>query len=215
MHGEKSCAPAIGNMPTLSCEYFEVQKLNSLKNSIILLPKNHPDMRKILTLTSFLALSAWCLTSCNKQSDIKVVESQTGNGPGGGGSGGGSFNWTGTEPVSAKVNGVPWQATSFTFMSFAGYYTISAKADDGTSINPGIPANALPGQVFSTPSPAALSYTNQSEGLMLTGNPGKIKVITNDATTLEGYFYGDMRDPQGLKDTVVKITEGYFKVTKP
>ncbi len=172
-------------------------------------------MKKLFILTSVLALSAWSMESCNKQSDINVVESQTGNGPGGGGSGGGSFNWTGTEPVSAKVNGVPWQATSYTFMSFAGYYTISAKADDGSSINPGIPENAQPGQVFSTPTPAGLSYTHQAVSLLLTGNPGKIKVITNNATTLEGYFYGDMRDPQGIKDTVVKITEGYFKITKP
>ena len=181
-----------------------------------MLPKNYPNVRKILILTSFLALSAWCLTSCNKQSDIKVVDSQTGNGPSGsGGSGGGVFNWTGTEPMSAKVNGTPWTPYGAVVNVANGFFLVQGQALDGTGLNLMVPTTATNGKVFSAPTPAAIMWIDPIGGVVLQASSGKVKITTNSATTLEGYFYGDLKDPQGLSPTVLHVTEGYFKVEKP
>ena len=170
---------------------------------------------KILTLSAILAAAVLSFASCNKQYDTEVSDSQTNNNGGGSGS---NFNWNGTPPLSAKVDGVPFQAVSIDgFMEFAGYYGFIAEAADGSSINPAIPVGAVPGLVYSMPSPANLGWQNSSTGapIGLQASPGKVKIITNNATTLEGYFWADMKDPSGQRDTVVHITEGYFKVDKP
>lgn len=170
-------------------------------------------MKKILILSTVLAIASWGFVSCNKQTNTKVVDSQTNNN----GSGGSTFNWSGTEPLSAKVNGVPFQAVSATVTSFAGYWSVIGKAADNSSINLSIPAGSLPGQIFSAPTPANVGWQSTTTGpfILLMANPGKMKVVTNNSTTLEGYFWADTKDITGASDSVVIITEGYFKVDKP
>lgn len=171
---------------------------------------------KILTISTMLAV-ALSLASCNKQYDTEISDSQTNNNNGGGGSGGSGFNWTGVAPLSAKVDGVPFLAVQTDCNEFAGYYYILGEAADGSSINPTVPVGAVPGLIYSMPSPANLGWQNGSTtgSIVLGAKPGKVKIVTNNATTLEGYFWADMKDYTGQKDTIVHITEGYFKVDKP
>lgn len=172
---------------------------------------------KILTLSTILAAAVLSFASCNKQYDTEVSDSQTnGNNNSNGGSGS-NFNWSGTPPLSAKVDGVPFLAVDADIIEFAGYYSITGEAADGSSINPSIPVGAVPGLIYSMPSPANLGWQNTSgPGLIVLGAmPGKVKIVTNNSTTLEGYFWAEMKDYTGQKDTVVHITEGYFKVDKP
>lgn len=170
---------------------------------------------KILTISTILAAAVLSLASCNKQYDTEVSDSQNNNNNGGGS--GSNFNWSGTPPLSAKVDGVPFLAVTTDVTEFAGYYYILGEAADGSSINPAIPLGAVSGLVYSMPSPANLGWQNSSTGapIGLQASTGKVKIVTNNSTTLEGYFWAEMKDPSGQKDTVVHITEGYFKVDKP
>lgn len=171
---------------------------------------------RILTFATICTAAVLSLTSCSKQYETKVSDDQTGNGAGGGNSGG-SFNWTGTAPMSAKANGIPFLATSTNVTAAFGYYYISGVGDDGTSIGVNIPSSATDGQVFSFPTPANISWMGPSSAgtIVLGGVNGKCKLIANTATTLEGVFWADTKDYSLQRDTVVKLTEGYFKVDKP
>jgi hypothetical protein len=155
---------------------------------------------KILTFSIILAAAVLSFASCNKQYDTEVSDSQTNNNNNGsgGGAGGSGFNWTGTAPMSAKVNGVDWTPYGAIVNLGAGYYI-----------------SATSGQVFSSPTPGAVMWIDPIASLVLQGSPGKIKVVTNNTTTIEGYFWADLKDSQGLNDTIVRVTEGYFKVDKP
>jgi hypothetical protein len=170
---------------------------------------------KILSITTVAAAALLCFSSCSKQYNTTTSDSQTGNN-GGGNQGANSFNWSGTAPLSAKVNGQPFLATSVDLQDLAGYYYIYGDAGDNWGMTPVVPKSALPGQIFSMPSPANVSYQwEDGSGLHVLGaQPGKVKVITNNATTLEGYFWADTKDVTGLSDTIVRITEGYFKIDK-
>lgn len=164
---------------------------------------------KTLCLSLLLAATALCFTACNKQYNDNIIE------PGNSGNNLNSFNWTGTPPLSAKVNGVPFQAVEANLTEFAGYYGFIAKTADGSmSINPSVPVNAIEGQVYSMPSPANVSYQTTEPLMVLGAHRGKIKIITNNANILEGYFWADMKDYSGQTGETAQITEGYFKVEK-
>ena len=174
-------------------------------------------MKKIFILITASAFAAVSFVSCNKQTDTKIIDSYTNNnGPGS--PGGGGFNWTGTAPFSAKVNGeaFPFQEVTV-FPPALGLYGISAKGSNQTVINLTIPEDAQEGKVYSMPYPASGSWQdfNQSPFLLLGPSAGKLKIITMNTTTMEGYFWIDAKDLTGASTTTVKITEGYFKVDKP
>lgn len=172
---------------------------------------------KILTLSMILAAAVLSFASCNKQYNTEVSDSQTNNNNNNSSGSGSNFNWGGTPPLSAKVDGVPFLAVDIDLTEFAGGYYITGEAADGSSINPVVPVGAVPGLIYSMPSPANVSWQNTSGSgsIVLGASPGKVKIVTNNSTTLEGYFWADMKDYTGQKDTVVHITEGYFKIDKP
>lgn len=170
---------------------------------------------KITTLSTLLAAAILGLASCNKQYNTEVSDSQTGSTNNNTNS---NFNWSGTAPLSVKANGVFFQATTVNVTEAFGYYYISGHTADGnTSFGPSVPVNAPEGQVYSMPSPANVTWqSNPVSGPMALGAyNGKCKVVTNNATILEGYFWADTKDYSMQRDTVVRLTEGYFKVDKP
>jgi hypothetical protein len=171
---------------------------------------------KILTISTILAVAVLSFASCNKQYDTEVSDSQTNNNNNGsGGAGGSGFSWTGTAPMSAKINGIPFLANEIYVSEAAGvYYNILGQENDAAILSVSIPFNAKAGQVFSMPTPAASSCV-LPPNLALISTTGKLKIVTNNSTTIEGYFWADERDPNGLSDTTVHVTEGYFKVDKP
>jgi len=164
---------------------------------------------KTLPFSLILAAALLAVASCNKQYDTTVSDSQaTGSSNGGGG-----FNWTGTAPMSAKVNGASFQANEVYFSNAGGYYNIMGQENNAIILGVSVPAGAAEGKVYSAPTPAGVSGAFPPS-LALISSTGKVKVITNSSTILEGYFWADLRDPNGLSDTTVHITEGYFKVDK-
>lgn len=163
---------------------------------------------KFLSFAGLLAATVLSLASCSKQYDTKVEEGTTN-------AGGSGFNWAGTAPMSAKINGTAFLATQMNVSSAAGYYySVVGQQSGGSILAVSVPANAKEGKVYSMPTPAGLSGVFLPD-LALISTTGKLKVITNNSTTLEGYFWSDLKDPNGLKDTIVQVTEGYFKVDKP
>ncbi len=175
-------------------------------------------MKKIVSLTTVCMTALMVLAACNKQTDIKTVDSQTNNGGSGGPGGSGSgFNWTGTEPFSAKVDGAVFPLEKAPkVVHMLGYYSIMADGTDNTSIGLSIPEGAVPGLVYSMPSPANVSWRSGTTPTILLGaSSGKVKITTNNATTIEGYFSADTKDYTGASAVVVRLTEGYFKVAKP
>src|SRR5690554_4334214 len=110
---------------------------------------------KILTLSAMLAAAVLSFASCNKQYDTEVSDSQTNNSNnnnnGGGGAGGSGFNWTGTAPMSAKINGVAFVPTEVTLTKSTGYYTVQGSNDVATYLSVVFPETSIPGKVLSSP----------------------------------------------------------------
>jgi hypothetical protein len=175
---------------------------------------------KILSITAIVVAGLMSFSSCNKQYNTEVSDSNdttNNNNNNGGGSNGGGFKWTGTAPMSAKIKGVAFAPTEVKLTKNGEYYTVQGSDDDGTFLSAVFPVSAAEGKVFSCPNPALLGLIAGSPNgtLNLGSTNGKIKIVTNSAATVEGYFYGDMIDFSGLSGIVIPVTEGYFKVDKP
>jgi hypothetical protein len=169
---------------------------------------------KILTLSTILAAAVLSFASCNKQYDTEVSDSQNNNN--GGGSSAPVFNWTGTAPLSVKFNGIPFVADDISFTDFTKvgtpFYGVSGHCDTA-KFSLSIPSTVVPGQVYSFPMPVNMTHED-SEHKARGAFKGKMKIITNNATTLEAYFYLDLKDLSGLNGNNISVTEGYFKIEK-
>jgi len=175
-----------------------------------------------------VALSGILLAaSCTKQYNEKPIgQNSNGNGNSGGtgGTGGGGpvvndtthWNWTGTAPLSLTYDGTPYLADSVqvTLMP-TGYYAITSRsADRNTLVTLVFPGNLAVGQVYATPTTGDIAFQSVS-AFMVTGTTvGRIKMVKNNSTTLEGYFWGNMKNAAGFHDTAIAVRKGYFKVSK-
>lgn len=180
--------------------YFGRVKYSNMKISLI----------AAAGLATLLSLSA-----CTKQYDVKVEESQVNGIAGSGGGAGVGFNWKGSAPMSAKIDGKPWLAEQITVANAAGlYYNVLGQTGD-VILSVSIPAGAKAGQVFAMPAPSGASLVIPAVVTM--GASGSLKVTMNTASMLEGYFYTTVKSTPGIPgspDTTIKVTEGYFKVNK-
>jgi len=170
---------------------------------------------KISLIATASLVTLLSLGACNKQYDVKVEESQANGIPGSGNGAGVGFNWKGSAPMSAKIDGKPWLAKEIRVANAAGlYYNVLGQTDD-VIMSVSIPANAKVGQVFAMPAPSGASLVIPAVVTM--GASGSLKVTMNTATTLEGYFYSTLKSTPGIPgspDTTIKVSEGYFKVNK-
>ena len=172
-------------------------------------------MKKII-LSALLGASVLYLASCSKQYNENIV----GNGSTSGTSGGSStnWNWTGTAPVSFKYDttSVVCAASKTTVNATSLAIVISsATADNSTSIVISMPAQGVAGHEYSYPMNGSAVFQNLTPLYELTSTTGSVKIITNNSSTIEGYFYANMQDQLGVSAGVVNITQGYFKVAKP
>lgn len=131
------------------------------------------------------------------------------------GGGGTSWNWTGTEPFSVKLDGVSYtvSAADISIFDILGYYNINADLTDDLSIALSLQSGVAVGE-YTTPSPNNFTHTNLITGYQgsALNSGGKIKIIQNTATTIEGKFYGTVSSPLSQETHV--IAEGYFNITK-
>lgn len=185
-------------------------------------------MKRILYASFFAACAALSLASCmNGDYDADPNNVSTTTNPlnqgqnGGGGSGGNSsFNWNGSDPMSAKVNGTGWQAAEFTYLpSMQGFpASVVGKAGDKSAITIQLPTNPTINSTYSFGSNLTGSYSVNIEssdpdnvysaGL---GGGGQIQITEDDATHIKGKFYFSGKNIGGQTRT---ISEGYFNVTK-
>ena len=185
-------------------------------------------MKKLFFIVAAIGLMS--MSSCmNGDYDANPVTSNSGPNPlntggNGGGGGGGSnskFDWSGTDPFSAKVDGVPFQSSIVLYVpAFAGVSpaSVTASGPNNTSIFVSIPDNATPNSVTNFASPVSASYSANTmsgnigdvygSGL---GSGGAVQIIEIDATHVKGKFYFNGKSTDGGSKN---ITEGYFNVTK-
>ncbi len=190
-------------------------------------------MKKLLFSSLFAACAAMGLSSCmngdydatptsNNGSTNPLNPTGGGSGGSGGGSGGGggSFNWSGTDPISAKIDGTAYTGSSATFSSSSvgsiQFDAITASLNGGTIIV-GFPVNAAPGTYGSNTTGTAFNYSivengqNNGYGSNIFGGSGQIQIAENDATHVKGRFSGTANGSNGKSHV---FTEGYFNVTK-
>ena len=181
-------------------------------------------MKKILFASLIAAFASILFTSCNNGVYDADPTTTNSNGnplnPGGNGNGGSSFNWTGTDPMSAKINGTAWQATSISYVpGMAGLPAfVTGSGPNNSSILVYIPDNATANSVTSFNSTVTASYSaNTTSGnpndvyAASLGSGGQVQIIANDATHVTGKFYFGGKNIVG---TISDITEGYFTATK-
>jgi len=130
-----------------------------------------------------------------------------------------SWSWTGTAPLSAEIDGVPYQATitgpawGLTLPAFTASNSSDTSFDVLFSTIP--TANTVYSYNGSDSSVSVnllvQSATSTSSFIITPG--GRIKVIAITDTTIEGQFYGTFSDINGSGATHT-ITHGYFKVPR-
>ena len=139
-----------------------------------------------------------------------------------------SYNWTGTGPLSAVINGASWIADSVTWQTDTHQYNIINGSVGGKKfmsilLNGVYPGNsytmgATNGSQFiefidSVSVPARLTYNS----LIAPFGTGGIKIIRNDTLApgvhgyIEALFFAQCTDSIGR---VVSITNGYFNIQK-
>lgn len=161
--------------------------------------------KKIFSL-SVMAI-AILFTSCEKEN----INSDPNNG----GSSSGGW-WVGTAPFSMEFDGTLYKVDSPEYRHMVGYHNIfvTLDAQDKRNFTISIPENAVPGLVYSMPSPANISYIDYNTVSSYMAANGGCKVTINNATTIEGYFYSDLRLLYGPQTGANEIRKGYFKVNK-
>lgn len=160
-------------------------------------------MKKLILYITLIGVIQLC-GSCNK--DKKTATT---------GGGTTAWNWSGTAPFSVKLDGVAYLVpeAKISIFDILGYYNINAKLTDDLSVALSLQSTVAVGE-YTTPSPNNFTHTNQVSGYQggATNAGGKIKIIQNSATTIEGKFYGTVTSP--LNQETHAIAEGYFKITK-
>lgn len=134
-----------------------------------------------------------------------------------------AFDWTGTDPMSAKVDDVNWQATSCIFMDAGGGFNVMGSVTTDSNNNPisiSFPKTVTAGGVYefgpNFPNYSA-SYTskvsNDANNVYASNFVGgKMKILEIDASHIKGLFYFTGMNPfSGLKKN---ITYGYFNAQK-
>ena len=130
------------------------------------------------------------------------------------------FTWTGTDPISATINGVPWVASlgTWSFDTAGGGANVLTGVSGSTVVQlylSGVYAGNIYGMnyhdygqfvdVSDSVSGAYYSYSS------VYGNSGEVQIVENDSARIKGYFYAKCLTPSGQ---VLVINNGYFNLPK-
>lgn len=175
-------------------------------------------MQKLILLAALLF--AISFTACNKEpidksASINVPNPTNGNtnNP----NQGSSWNWTGTEPFSVKIDGVDFNtdASSVSVLEAAGYINIVVRNVAGDiDLGLSILENSEINKEYTMPSPCNISYTNQTDNITMMAKSGTVKILNITATEVEGMFELELYDQVGGTPATKQMTEGYFKVAR-
>ncbi len=126
------------------------------------------------------------------------------------------YNWSGTDPMSAEINGTPWLASTATYSEFNGWKGVAGF--DGSLKGISI---ALKDISAGTEYTLKDSFTNNtafyipapgSDQMCSNTTDNRVKILENDATHIKGYFFFSTFN--SITGTTNKVTKGYFNITK-
>jgi len=130
------------------------------------------------------------------------------------------FSWTGTAPLSLKINGTPYacscngflvmQNTGGVFSIITGVTSVANGLDTGFSI--AITGFPSAGRIYTTPTQANFDFFIRSVGDFSSSTGGKVQIISITDTTIEGKFYGNAIDSSTPAHNNISLTDGYFKL---
>ena len=128
------------------------------------------------------------------------------------------FSWTGTDPMSATINGAQWVASSATWSIDTSGGNKLVGVTGSTMIY--LYLNSVyAGNVYN------MNYNDYSQSCTVgdsiggyyytyysfLGNSGEVKILENDSAYIKGLFYCKCLTPNGQ---VVAVNNGYFNVRK-
>jgi hypothetical protein len=125
-----------------------------------------------------------------------------------------SWNWTGTAPLSADIDGVHYQATNGSVASPFGAIVLTGSDNTDSTVSiifTGIPEMDV---LYDCPSTAKLGFDIKSSTSddYFAATSGEVKVLSLTGNTIEGMFYGTVKDSAtGVTHT---LKNGYFKMSK-
>jgi len=127
------------------------------------------------------------------------------------------WTWSGTAPLSVDIDGVHYQATTGSATSVVGVLAVTSSNGSDTGVTVSFVGTPTAGTVYDCPSPANIGFGVQAVGTggnyeALSG--GKVKVLSITDSTIEGEFYGTVKDPSSSSGTTHSMTNGYFKVQR-
>lgn len=174
-------------------------------------------MQKLILLAALLF--AISFTACNKEpidksASINVPNPTNGNtnNP----NQGSSWNWTGTEPFSVKIDGVDFNtdASSVSVQEVGWSIDIAVSNVAGDiDLELTILENSEINKEYTMPSPCNISYTNHTDNIIMMARYGVVKILNITATEIEGKFEIELFGQAGGAHQKL-MTEGYFKVAR-
>lgn len=179
-------------------------------------------MKKFLVASLFAASAAMGLSSCmNGDYDANPATNNSGGNPlnPGGGSGGSNFDWSGTAPMSVKLDGNAWGPGNVSYMPSVGGLPAQVFAiNNSEQLIIAFPETTAPNTVVAFSSSNFASYTTDMNSSDIStkytaslGSGGAVQILENDASHVKGKFYFNAKNTSGGSKN---ITEGYFDVTK-
>lgn len=129
------------------------------------------------------------------------------------------FTWTGTDPMSADINGTHWvaEAASFTLDTSGTNILVGTKGANimGFYLNNVWSGNLYDmgfkvGNRFGTFLDSATAVNGAYFSYL--GNSGEVKILENDSAYIKGQFYFQGVTTGGK---IINVTNGYFKIAKP
>lgn len=173
-------------------------------------------MKKLILAASLLFCTAATMTSCNNgdydadpttnNSGIAIPDITADNNNN-------KFNWTGTAPLSVKVDGKAFQATTGSITASNGTLTIYAAAGVEASVTFSIPDIIPVGGTYIFTTGNSAQYTENVTDIYNTAlaGSGAVRITENDNSHVAGLFYFNAK---GTTGKVKALTQGYFSIQR-
>lgn len=129
------------------------------------------------------------------------------------------WDWTGTPPLTMKVNNAWFPLDDSTVVGDDGRKNLEIHArDTGNTIkfilelNKGVQSN----KIYPVPSGAygAYTYLDLQNDIEMHAVSGAVKILNISSVEVEGLFVGVLKDTTGRNKDSIVISEGYFRVRR-
>jgi len=178
-------------------------------------------MKKIIFITLIAACAAMGVSSCmNGDYDANPAGVATGTNPlvpvtpaNNGSNLPSYYSWTGTDPLSAKIDGTGYTATVAVATLVGANLQVQASGD-GKTFTITFPGSTANGVVLplSSATVTTVSYTEGTDSYSSSmGTGGGVYIEENDASHVKGKFFANVKSAGGGTKS---ITDGFFNINK-